>query len=90
MAGWKKLVEAQTRINVVTYRTVEHMLALVSALLDMALESARVERLKQLKATEQLGRYRHDGAPVIKLTAVLSALAVDRDNPGGNDLHWGH
>jgi hypothetical protein len=35
-----------------TYRTVEHMLSLVSALLDMTLERARIERLEQLKATE--------------------------------------
>jgi hypothetical protein len=33
-------------------RTVQHMLALVSALLDVTLESARVERLEKLKATE--------------------------------------
>jgi hypothetical protein len=40
-----------------TYRTVEHVLSLVSALLDMTLQGARVKRLEKLKAAEQLRRY---------------------------------
>lgn len=56
------------------------MLSLVSALLDMTLECARIERLEQLKATEQLGGNRHNGAPVVKFAAVLLKLA---DYPKG-------
>lgn len=52
MAGYNRLEQVQKRIDFVTYRTVEHMLSLVSTLLDMTLESARVERFEKLKATE--------------------------------------
>lgn len=54
-----------------TYRTVEKLVPLVPALLDVALEGIRVERLEQLKAAEELCRDRHDGTPVVKLSAVL-------------------
>jgi hypothetical protein len=54
-----------------TYRTVEHLLALIPAFLDVALQSTRVKRFEKLKAAKQLGRYRHDGTPVIEFTAIL-------------------
>lgn len=70
-----------------TYRTVEHLLPLVAPLLNVALERARVERLEQLKAAQQLRRHRHDGAPVVKLAAVLSHVSLDQSY---NTLHTGH
>lgn len=56
-----------------TYRTVQHLLSLVSPLLDVALESIRVEGLEEFKAAKQLGRHGHDGTPVVKFTAVLAS-----------------
>lgn len=54
-----------------TYRTIEELVPLVPALLDVALEGIRVQGLEQLKAAEELCRDRHDGTPVVKLSAVL-------------------
>lgn len=63
-------------IHKLTYRTVEHVLAFISALLDVPLESAGVQRLQQLKATQQLARNRHDGSPIVELSTVLIWLLV--------------
>lgn len=65
-----------TSIHKLTYRTVEHVLAFISALLDVPLESAGVQRLQQLKATQQLARNRHDGSPIVELSTVLIWLLV--------------
>ena len=54
-----------------TYRAVHHLLPLGAALLDVALERARVERLEQLEAAQQLVADAHDGAPVVELAAVV-------------------
>lgn len=57
--------------NEITYRTVQHAVSLVSALLDVVLQSSRVKRLQQLKATQELGGDRHNRTPVVKFTAIL-------------------
>lgn len=59
-----------------TYRTVEHVLTLVSALFDVPFQRGGVERLQELETTKQLSRNRHDRTPVIKLAAVLSIMLV--------------
>lgn len=55
-----------------TYRTVEHILSGISALLDMTLQRTRIQRLEKLEATEQIARNGHDGTPIVKLSAVLN------------------
>ena len=59
-----------------TYRTIEELVPLVPALLDVALEGIRVQGLEQLKAAEELCRDRHDGTPVVKLSAVLLGVSA--------------
>ena len=54
-----------------TYRTVQHILPLVSTFFDVALQSARVERLQKLEAAQQLAGHGHDRSPIIELAAVL-------------------
>lgn len=54
-----------------TYRTVEHVLTFVSALLDVSFESTRIERLQQLEAAQQLTRNRHDSSPVVEFSTIL-------------------
>jgi hypothetical protein len=41
--------------RVQTYWAIQHLNPLVSALLDVVFESIRIQRLEQLKATEELG-----------------------------------
>lgn len=54
-----------------THRTIQHILPLVSTFLDVALQSARVERLQKFETAQQLARHGHDRSPVIELAAVL-------------------
>lgn len=73
-----------------TYRTVEHILTLVAALLDVAFERAVVEGLEQFEGAEQLRGDAHDGAPIIEFAAVLfveSALVVQLDVEMCEDSH---
>jgi len=52
-------------------RAVEHVVATVSALLDVRLEGSRVKWLEQFEAAQKLGRNSHDSSPVVKLAAVV-------------------
>lgn len=54
------------------YRTVQHVVSLVSAFLDVTLKRRGIKWLKQLKAAKKFRRDRHDSTPVVKLAAVLS------------------
>lgn len=54
-----------------TYRAVENTVSLVSTFLDMAFKSARIKRLEELKAAEQLARNGHDCPPVVEFSAIL-------------------
>lgn len=56
-----------------TYGAVEHTLPLMSSLFDVTLQRTRIQRFEQLEAAEELIRYGHDGAPIVKLAAVLKA-----------------
>lgn len=67
--AWRE--QEQNKRKMATYRTIEHAVSLVSALFDMILQGARVERLQQFKGTQELSRNRHDCTPVVKFTAVL-------------------
>lgn len=62
---------SQRTARYITNRTVQHVLSLVPALLDVTLECARVERLQKLKGAEQFRRYTHDRAPIVELSAIL-------------------
>ena len=63
---------------VTAYRAVEHFLSLISALFHMTLQLARLEGFQKLKTAEEFPRDRHDGPPVVKLSAILvTVLASD-------------
>ncbi len=66
-----------------TYRTVQHIGALVTPFFDMAFESARVKWLEQLEATEELRRHRHDGSPVVKFATILDFISNACIGEGG-------
>lgn len=59
-----------------TYRTVEHILTGISALLDMTLECTRIEWLQKFETAEQIARYRHDGTPIVKFSAILDIVSI--------------
>jgi hypothetical protein len=65
---------SQPRDREETYRTVKYAVSLVATLFDMILQRARIQGLEQLKTAEKLPRDRHDGSPVIKLSAVLKQI----------------
>ena len=60
-----------TAVARITYWTIQHAVPLVATLLDVTLQRARVEGLKEFEAAEQLSRHGHHSTPVIKFTAVL-------------------
>jgi hypothetical protein len=69
-----------------TYRTVEHVLTFVSALLNVSLEGTRVQWLEQLEAAQQLTRHGHDGSPVVELSTVLYFDVSQQPKPYYIDL----
>ena len=74
--------------GVSTYGTVEELVPLVPALLDVALESIRVQRLEQLKATKELCRNRHDSTPVVEFSAILLDVRATNWMPGKSTYVW--
>lgn len=60
-----------------TYRTVEHAVSLVSALLDVVFQRGRIQRLQQFKATQELAGDGHDSSPVVELAAILMLSEVN-------------
>ena len=43
-------------------------------LLDVTLESVRIQGLEELEAAKQFRGHRHDSAPVVELAAILGRL----------------
>ena len=73
----------------ITYRTVEHRVALITALLDVGLQLTGIQRFQELKAAQQLCGYRHDSAPIIELAAILGTELARSDTQQDPKTHIG-
>ena len=68
------LASTTTRVNGITYRTVEHVLSSISASLDVALESTRIHGFQKFKTAQEVTGNRHHGTPIVEFATVLVRL----------------
>ena len=61
----------QTSKQGTTYGTTQNAVSLVPTLLNMILQSSRIQGFQEFKTTEQLARNRHDRTPIIEFAAIL-------------------
>ena len=54
-----------------TYGTTQNAVSLVPTLLNVILQSCRIQGFQEFKTTEQLARNRHDRTPIIEFATIL-------------------
>jgi hypothetical protein len=68
------LASTTIRRNRITYWTVEHVLSSISASLNVALESTRIQGFQKFKTAQEVTGDRHHGTPIVELATVLVRL----------------